>query len=95
MSEEATVQVQLLDKPRKVGKEISEIAEGLKEIILDVRAGKKMEVVSENLMNVMTMIQGWEMLDDEAKHASNIKSFAYLAECLGEAFTQDVVKVTE
>lgn len=91
MSEE--MPVQLLDKPRQVGKEISEIAEGLRDIILDVRAGKKMEVLSENLMNVMAMIQGWEMLDDEAKHASKVKSFAYVAECLGEAFTMEVEKV--
>ena len=52
------------------------------------KAGKDVGVIAaENLGSLMTAIEGYEMLDDEQKHASRNATDAYVAMKLVDALT--------
>jgi hypothetical protein len=69
-----------------VGKETSEIGEWAAAVIKDMRAGKEIsEIAAGNLQGLYTAVEGFEKLDDEAKHASRTHTLGYITAKIGEA----------
>lgn len=76
-----------------VGKESKEVADVLSELIKDIRAGKKLEALTENLTGIMAAVNGYDLLDDEQKDVSRHATRGYLTMKLSEAL--DLDKPTE
>lgn len=80
-SEVQTVAVEL-----KVGKETKEVADCVSKIIKDIKAGKPVsEIATGNLQGLYTAVEGFDKLDDEAKHKSRNATGAYASYQLAEA----------
>lgn len=78
--------MEIVKRELEVGKDSIEIAEGLKELILDIRAGKDIAAITaENLPSLITMVDGYENLSAEMKHTSRNATIAYSGYCIGEA----------
>ena len=73
----------------EVGKETKEVADVIAELVKDIRAGKKIEALTENLAGVMKAVEGYDMLDDEQKDASRHGTRGYFAMKLSEALDLD------
>lgn len=78
--------VNLVDKQLKVGKETAEVGDFLAELIKDIKAKKDIATIaSENLQNLYQAVEGYEKLDDEAKHESRSETLGYILGQIGEA----------
>lgn len=89
------VEVETVNVTIAVGKESKEVADCLAEIVEDIRAGKKLEAVAENLPGLMTAIDGYDKLDDEQKHDSKHGTRAYISMKLSQAIDTKIEKVAE
>ena len=77
-----------------VGKETKDVADVLAELVLDIKAGKKVEALTENLGGIMEAVKGYEMLGPEQKHSSRHATRAYLGMKLSESLDVDKVEET-
>ena len=70
-----------------VPKEMKEIIDCLKELILDAKAGKSaVEIITENWQNFMVAIEGWDKLDDEVKSEWASGGYAWFVKQMGDGF---------
>lgn len=71
--------IETVNKTLVVGKETSEVADALRELILDIRAGKDIAAIaSENLPGVVTAVEGYDKIDEEIKHESRADTSGYV-----------------
>lgn len=76
-----TVSVEL-----KVPKESKEVADAVFGIVADIKAKKSIaEIAGAALPNAIVAVEGYDMLDDEAKSAHKADLAAYLAKKIVEA----------
>ncbi len=86
-------EVQLVEKTLKCGKESSEVFDALRDLVVDIRAGKKVAIIAaENLPGLMTAIDGYEQLGAEAKHESRTATLGYGVAQIGGAMDAPVEK---
>ncbi len=77
-----------------VGKETKDVADVLAELVLDIKAGKKVEALTENISGIMEAVRGYEMLGPEQSHSSRHATRAYLGMKLSESLDVDKVEET-
>lgn len=76
-----TVKVEL-----EVGKETKEVADAIHGLVSDIKAGKDVSAIAlENLPALMKAVEGFDKLDDEAKHKTRNATGAYAAYKLADA----------
>ena len=76
----------VLSRELEVGKETTEIFEGLAELIKDIKAGKEVGVIAtENLPALITMIDGYDKIKDELTGVARNATLAYGSFALAEA----------
>ena len=68
-----------------VGKESKDVVDVLAELIKDIKEGKKLEALTENIPGIMAAVEGYDLLDDEQKDASRHGTRAYLVYKLSES----------
>lgn len=68
-----------------VGKESMDVVDVLAELIKDIKEGKKLEALSENMTGLIAAFEGYKMLDDEQRHESKHGTRAYLVMKLSSA----------
>ncbi len=75
-----------MERILKVGKESTEIFEGLAELIKDIKAKKDVAVIAtENLPALVTMVEGYEKVSDEMKSQERNATIAHGLYVLSEA----------
>ncbi len=79
------MEVQTINVQLQVGKESKDVADLLAELIKDIKDGKKLEALTENIPGIMAAVEGYDLLDDEQAHESRHGTRAYLAMKLSEA----------
>lgn len=79
------MKVQTVDITIAVGKESKDVADVLSELIKDIREGKRLGALTENIAGIIKAVDGYEMLDDEQKHKSKHGTRAYLSMKISEA----------
>lgn len=92
------MKVQTVDVTIAVGKESKDVADVLAELVKDIRDGKTIGALAENIGGIIKAVDGYEMLDDEQRHESKHGTRAYLSMKISEALdykksdmpTQDV-----
>jgi len=77
--------VETVEVTMQVGKESKDVADVLAELVKDIRDGKTVGALTENVQGIMKAVEGYDKLDDEQKHASAHGTRAYLAMKLSEA----------
>jgi len=87
--------VETVEKTLVVGKECGEVFDALKELILDIRAGKDVGMLAaENLAGLMVAVDGYEQLGPEIKHESRSATLGYGVAQIGSALDTEVTKVS-
>lgn len=75
-----------VEKVLVVGKESSEVADSLSELIKDIKAGKDVSLIAaENLPGLVKAVDGYDKMDDEMKHSSRNATVAYSGYVVAEA----------
>ncbi len=88
METENEVKVETVEKTLVVGKESSEIVDGVHDLIQDIREGKDIAVIAaENLPNLIAMIDGYDKLSAEIKHESRNATIAYAGAKVADALS--------
>lgn len=85
--------VETINVTMEVGKESKDVVDVLAELINDVKEGKKLEALSENMTGLIAAFEGYQMLDDEQKHESMHGTRAYMVMKLSEALVYKPIAV--
>ncbi len=78
-----------IPKTLNVPKEMSEVADALAGIIIDIKAKKPLvEILAGNLQKLMVAVEGFDQLDDEQKSPEFANAIGYLVSQLGPLFNK-------
>lgn len=86
-----------IEKILQVPKELSEVADALISLVSDIKDKKELaEIIAGNLTKLMTAVEGFEALDEEAKTPQFPNAIGYIVAGLGQIFfvqTKVTIKV--
>ena len=68
---------------------VEDVADVLSELVKDIKAGKKLEALTENVSGIMAAIDGYEQLGPEQRDVSRHATRAYMGMKISEALDPD------
>lgn len=69
-----------------VAKESKDIIDVLAELVKDIKEGKKLEALTENVAGIMAAVDGYDKLGEEIKSDAKQDTVAYMVAELWKAF---------